>query len=428
MVASPVDSVASTTPRSFGPLSVAGFASLGAGAIHAAAAAAHGDTRQAALVFQVLALAQIAWGAWATIGERRVGAAAGLALSAGAIVGWAVAQTAGVSFIDGLEEPHGIQWADGIAALLAAVTFVATARWLLAGRSSDLHLAGEGMLYRFGAGVVVAVLALGAVSQASGHSGDAGHHDESAAGHDDGPVGDGHGDHGSPVVPPVEYDPEAAGSETTETTTETTPDGTGSATRTVKRVDLSGVPGVSAEQQERAELLVEDTLDRLPQFSDVDEVEALGFRSIGDGFTGHEHFINWDYLNDDKVLDPDYPESLVFDTTGVEKKLVSAMFFAERGTTLDDVPEIGGPLTQWHVHDDLCFTDDPAAPRVAGVTSVGGSCSPPLKKFEPVPMIHVWITAHPCGPFAALEGVGAGQIKEGEERLCDSAHSGEHGT
>jgi hypothetical protein len=29
---------------------------------------------------------------------------------------------------------------------------------------------------------------------------------------------------------------------------------------------------------------------------------------------------------------------------------------------------------------------------------------------------------HRCGPFAALEGVGGGQIKAGEERLCDHAH------
>ncbi len=39
-------------------------------------------------------------------------------------------------------------------------------------------------------------------------------------------------------------------------------------------------------------------------------------------------------------------------------------------------------------------------------------------------MIHVWTVAHPCGPFAALEGIGAGQIKPGETRLCDHAHGG----
>ena len=37
-------------------------------------------------------------------------------------------------------------------------------------------------------------------------------------------------------------------------------------------------------------------------------------------------------------------------------------------------------------------------------------------------MIHVWITPHECGPFAALEGVGGGQVTEGEERSCDHAH------
>ena len=37
-------------------------------------------------------------------------------------------------------------------------------------------------------------------------------------------------------------------------------------------------------------------------------------------------------------------------------------------------------------------------------------------------MIHVWLTKHPCGPFAALDGVAGGQIKPGETRLCDTAH------
>ena len=37
-------------------------------------------------------------------------------------------------------------------------------------------------------------------------------------------------------------------------------------------------------------------------------------------------------------------------------------------------------------------------------------------------MIHVWITEHPCGPFAALEGIAGGTIADGETRLCDHAH------
>ena len=32
---------------------------------------------------------------------------------------------------------------------------------------------------------------------------------------------------------------------------------------------------------------------------------------------------------------------------------------------LNDVPDIGGALMQWHIHDNLCFTADPVAPQVA---------------------------------------------------------------
>ena len=89
---------------------------------------------------------------------------------------------------------------------------------------------------------------------------------------------------------------------------------------------------------------------------------------------------------------------------------------------LDEVPDIGGKLMQWHIHDNLCFSTDPEQPRVAGITDGDGNCRPGLTKFAPAAMIHVWITPHKCGPFAALEGLGAGQILEGEERLCDHAH------
>jgi hypothetical protein len=224
----------------------------------------------------------------------------------------------------------------------------------------------------------------------------------------------GHAEGHGAVVPPKPYDP-------------TLP------------IDLSGVEGVTPEQQARAENLIAITLDRLPQFEDPAYAFQQGYRSIGDSITGHEHFIKWDLINDDQVLNPDLPEALVYEVAeqdrsfmGIDqppppgtRKLVSAMFMLAEGETLETVPELGGELTQWHVHEDLCFSPDPPGPegpRVVGVTEVGGPCEPPTQRFTPVPMIHVWITPHPCGPFAALEGTGAGQILEGEERLCDHAH------
>ncbi len=131
------------------------------------------------------------------------------------------------------------------------------------------------------------------------------------------------------VVPPKAYDP-------------------------TKPIDLSGVDGVTPDQQARAENLLAATLLRLPPFSDQATAEAVGFRSIHD-----------------------------------------------EGSTLETVPDVGGPLSQWHIHDDLCFTDDSVSPVVVGVTSVGGSC-----------------------PLPSLEGIPAGQIAPGETRLCDHVHGG----
>ena len=183
-------------------------------------------------------------------------------------------------------------------------------------------------------------------------------------------------------------------------------------------LNFGGVEGVTPQQQARAENLVAVTLARLPQFADPTVAEARGFVSIGDGFLGHEHYLNAANMNDDKILDPDYPESLVYDTSVTPKRLAAAMFMLNPGDTLADVPDIGGELTQWHVHDNLCF----AGPRVAGVTGTDGSCAPGLTKGAQTPMIHVWIEPNVCGPFAALEGVAGGTIASGEERLCDHVH------
>ena len=208
-----------------------------------------------------------------------------------------------------------------------------------------------------------------------------------------------HGGHGGDVPEPKPYDP-------------------------TQPIDLSGTPGVTPEQQAAAENLIAVTLVRLPQWSDYRDAEAAGFHSIGDAGTGHEHFVQWDWIDDDVVLDPDRPESLVYEPQpDGSKRLVSAMYMLPTSVELADVPDIGGKLMQWHIHDNLCYTDADA-PKVAGLTDAQGNCRAGLIKHDPAPMIHVWITPHRCGPFAALEGVGAGTIAAGEQRLCDTAHGG----
>jgi hypothetical protein len=188
-------------------------------------------------------------------------------------------------------------------------------------------------------------------------------------------------------------------------------------------VKLTGTPGVTPVEEARAEKLVTDTLRELPQFADWTQLASKGFYSIHDGFTGDEHYINWQYIDDGRMLDPDHPESLVFEYVNGKKTLVSAMFMAEKGYTLDSVPDVGGALTQWHIHNNLCYTlTDP--PSIIGLTNFDGTCSPGSRTLgDPRPMIHVWIRPNACGPFAALEGVGAGQVKPGDTRACDTLHA-----
>jgi hypothetical protein len=365
---------------------VIGAASLGAGAIHASAIGVHSEHRQAVICFTVVAAVQLGFGALALARPGRVLLALGAVANIVFIAGWVLAKTRGVSFIDGLEPAEDPQLADSLAAGLALLAVLAVGAQLLAVGSHALlrspRLTGV-------AAVLVAALAVPGMVSAGSHSHSGGHDEAAAHGH----VESVDPAHTGAAVPPKPYDPALP-------------------------IDLGGVDGVTPQQQAAAENLLAITITRLPRFADPAVAEAAGFVSIGDGFLGYEHYLNAVNMSDDKLLDPDHPESLVYDTRVEPKRLVAAMFMMDTGDTLADVPELGGKLTQWHVHDNLCFV----GPRVVGLTDAEGGCAPGQRKGDATPMIHVWIEPHPCGPFAALEGVAGGTIAEGEARLCDHAH------
>ena len=137
--------------------------------------------------------------------------------------------------------------------------------------------------------------------------------------------------------------------------------------------------------------------------------------------------MNWSYVNDSHILDAQYPESLVYEFPNGSPKLVAAMYMLPDGSRFTDIPALyDGPLTQWHQHINLCFgnTSDPLQKVVVGTTNGDGLCPPGETRGGTQPMIHVWIVANPCGPFAALNGIGAGQVPDGQTRNCDTAHSG----
>jgi hypothetical protein len=468
-----------TIPRTAAP-PWAALASIAAGAVHATAAGAHGQHSQAVLAFGLLAVAQVAWGALALVRAHPAVSWLGVAVNASAVAGWVLAKTTGIGPIEGLKAAERLGFADTLAAALAAAA-AGGALAALAAPGWRPRLPGAGQAATAAA---VTVLVTAAMVSTGGHShGDGGHdhggdpigHDhgdddgghthgegESAAGaghehgdstggtghehgeadeHDAGDHGDhgpgdhdddddddhGPGDHGPGPHDPGDHGPGDHGPGDHGPGDHVPGDhGPGLPTKPYDGtlpVDLSGVPGVTPEQQARAEALVTDTIIELPRFADPADAVAAGYRSVGDAFTGHEHFINWPLMSDGRILDAEHPESLVYRVgPGGRRTLVAAMYMLEPGSTLDTVPDVGGRLVQWHVHRDLCWSGEENAWQVTSVIPPPLPCPAGSSRRAEVPMVHVWTVAHPCGPFAALEGVSGGQVGDGEEVLCDHAH------
>ncbi|MCY7301070.1 MAG: hypothetical protein LH616_17910, partial [Ilumatobacteraceae bacterium] len=102
-------------------LAVAGIASLGAGAVHAAAVGVHAEHPRLAQLFVVLAAAQLGVGLWALLRPNRPAAWAVAGVNALAVGGWLATRLTGISWIQGLEVREAAQFADTVCALLGAI-------------------------------------------------------------------------------------------------------------------------------------------------------------------------------------------------------------------------------------------------------------------------------------------------------------------
>ncbi len=356
----------------------AGLASAGAGACHLAAAGNHAEDPSLARIFVIMGAAQLIAGLVLALGGGRAAAAVVAVVNIVAVGGWALTRTVGISWVQGLVQSERPQFADTVCAALGAIALVLAVVVLLRGARSAPRV---GLV---APGALVGVVSVAAMLTGATH---VHNHDEA-----------GHVHAGEMSMWPRPFDP-------------------------TQPIDFSGVPGVSPEQQARAETLVASTLRDLPQFADVTKVEALGFKSIGDAGSGFEHYVNSAYLRDDAFLDPNKPESLVYQVDGDKRTLVAAMF-ADSGTSLTDPKLVGwgGPLMQWHVHGDLCWN---LAEVVVGVTDEAGNCpTGSINAGRDIPMVHVWIAPNECGPFAALEGRSAGQVAGDGPRVdqCAAHH------
>ena len=195
-------------------------------------------------------------------------------------------------------------------------------------------------------------------------------------------------------------------------------------------IDVAGVPGVTTEEEARATKLIEGSLKDLPKYADTAAAIADGYASIGDAGTGSEHYIKSCLIEDDDFLDPQKPESLVYTVNGDQRTLAGAMYIASARPTDDPAcSPLRRAADAWHNHGNLCWA--PGAdgkPQVVGITDANGNCANGVNTGGGNPMVHVWVTPHPCGVFAALEGVGAGQaavppISARLSTICNQRHT-----
>lgn len=152
----------------------------------------------------------------------------------------------------------------------------------------------------------------------------------------------------------------------------------------------------TAAERAAADRLLADTTAALSRFGDLAAAKAEGYQAVTPESLPIVHYAHPDYARNGEVLDPEHPESLVYAHAGERSVLLGAMFLMpEPGMP---GPQIGGPLTVWHTHDDLCI--DVAREMVVGFVDADGGCPGGAINEETPEMLHVWIVDHPDGPFA----------------------------
>jgi hypothetical protein len=109
------------------------------------------------------------------------------------------------------------------------------------------------------------------------------------------------------------------------------------------------------------------------------------------------HLINPDYMRDGVTLDPERPESLVFQKRPEGYRLVGYMYMMPPG---QHGPQIGGSMTRWHYHKTVEFCmDKDGIPTVAAKDN---QC-PPGQFYGPTPeMMHVWLVNARYGVFSHM--------------------------
>jgi uncharacterized membrane protein len=162
--------------------------------------------------------------------------------------------------------------------------------------------------------------------------------------------------------------------------------------------DMANMGPPTTEQRQWAQAFVERCWEsaRRHGWLKFEDAQADGFELQ---WSDTEHYLKREFVFDDKILDPDRPEFLMYRDTPQGKLLMGFMFFTrsleERG------PQPAGSLAAWHFHpwNGRGYCAERGILPFSRPDGRGG-CAQGQRVNRSAEMLHVWFIDHPLGPFA----------------------------
>lgn len=161
----------------------------------------------------------------------------------------------------------------------------------------------------------------------------------------------------------------------------------------------------TAAELAAASKLVADTKQAVARYANLKAAIAAGYTPLEPTDFQIVHYVNQGYMTDADILNPLHVQSLIYFNGKQGPVLIGAMYIMPRRGVPG--PDVGGPLTVWHQHSNICF-DNTTGMAVAFAHSgfvdnsdKSGSCPRgSTNKTTPL-MLHVWLIDNPDGPFAS---------------------------
>jgi hypothetical protein len=158
---------------------------------------------------------------------------------------------------------------------------------------------------------------------------------------------------------------------------------------------------VTESQRETAALLLEATRLEAPLFADVRVAEATGYVNLSSPSAdrGLTYLYDRDFVRQQAGIDPQRPQMLVYlraaTASGADLPSLGGVAFI---VPTGEGPRLGGGLTIWSPHGDLCVDDaelvvtrrERQQPCPDGSVPLGWSAD----------VLRVWLLENPNGPFA----------------------------